>query len=327
MKTALITGVTGQDGSYLSELLLSKGYDVHGVLRRASLTERPRLDLIQRNLSGPKRFHLHYADISDPTTLRRVLTKVRPDEVYHLAGQSHVGLSFEIPESTVELTAMGTLRFLEMLRDCDHSVRFLNVGSSEIFGRPSEVPQCADTAMVPTSPYGAAKAFSVNAVRIWREAFGLFAVNAICYNHESPRRGLSFVTRKIARGVAEIATGQRGTLALGNLDTQRDWGYAPEYVEAMWRMLQVGEPRDLVLATGRLISLETFLEHAFAAANLDWREHVCVDPRFVRPTEPTKLVGDPSGAKDLIGWQAKVTGPELADLMVRAELKALKGNF
>lgn len=325
MKTALITGVTGQDGSYLSELLLSKGYAVHGVLRRASITERPRLDLISHNAPERKRFHLHYADISDPTTLRRVLMSVRPDEVYHLAGQSHVGLSFEIPESTVDLTAMGTLRLLEMIRDCNHSVRFLNVGSSEIFGRPSESPQSPATAMVPVSPYGAAKAFSVNAVRIWREAFDLFAVNAICYNHESPRRGLSFVTRKIARGVAEIAAGRQETLVLGNLDTQRDWGYAPEYVEAMWRMLQADEPRDLVLATGRLTSLDTFLKHAFAEANLDWRKHVRVDPRFVRPTEPAKLFGDPSEAKSLIDWQAKITGPELAELMVRTEMKALDG--
>lgn len=326
MKIALITGVTGQDGSYLTELLLQKGYEVHGVLRRASLTERPRLDHIPLNAPERDRLHLHYADLADPTTLRRVVAKVRPNEVYHLAGQSHVGLSFEIPESSVELTAMGTLRLLEIIRDCDHQVKFLNVGSSEIFGRPTEMPQSVETAMIPTSPYGAAKAFSVNAVRIWREAFGLFAVNAICYNHESPRRGLSFVTRKISRAVAEIAHGQRETVSLGNLDTQRDWGYAPEYVEAMWRMLQVRDPKDLVLSTGRLTSLSEFLESAFSVAGLDWHDHVRIDPRFVRPADPTTLLGDPSVANKTIGWQAKVSGPELAKIMVQAEMLALNGQ-
>lgn len=326
MKIALITGVTGQDGSYLTELLLQKGYEVHGILRRASLTERPRLDHIPQNAPERDRLHLHYADLADSTTLRRVIAKVRPDEVYHLAGQSHVGLSFEIPESSVELTAMGTLRLLEIIRDCDHQVKFLNVGSSEIFGRPTEAPQSVETAMVPTSPYGAAKAFSVNAVRIWREAFGLFAVNAICYNHESPRRGLSFVTRKIARGVAEIARGQRDTIFLGNLDTQRDWGYAPEYVEAMWRMLQMSDSKDLVLATGRLTSLAEFLQSAFSVTGLNWRDHVRIDPRFVRPTDPTSLLGDPSAARESIGWQAKVVGPDLAKIMVQAEMLALNGE-
>lgn len=325
MKTALVTGVTGQDGSYLAELLLSKGYEVHGILRRASLTERPRLDHIQADRRSLQRLHLHYADLADPTTLRRVLVRAKPDEIYHLAGQSHVGLSFDIPESTVELTAMGTLRILEMVRDLEHPVRLLNIGSSEIFGRPSEVPQRTTCPMAPISPYGAAKAFSVNAVRIWRDAFGMFAVNAICYNHESPRRGLSFVTRKIARGVAEIAAGRRDTLLLGNLEVNRDWGYAPEYVEAMWMMLQTEEPRDLILATGTTTPLVVFLARAFETANLNWKDYVETDPRLVRPSDPIELVGDPSEAELSIGWRAATTGPDIAEIMVEAEMKALAG--
>lgn len=319
-KTALITGITGQDGSYLTDLLLEKGYVVHGVLRRGSMTERPRLDHIALDAPERSRLHLHYTDLNDPTTLRRIVSKTRPDELYHLAGQSHVGASFEIPESTAELTAMGTLRLLEIVRDCGHPIRMLNIGSSEIFGRPDHAPQTLTTPMVPVSPYGASKAFAVNAVRIWREAFGIFAVNAICYNHESPRRGLSFVTRKIARGVARIAAGDTRPIALGSLDVARDWGWAPEYVEAMWRMLQADTPTDLILATGQATTLQAFLVRAFESVGLDWQDHVISDPRFVRPAEPVQLFGDASEAASQIDWRAKVAGTDVAELMVRAEI-------
>ena len=289
------------------------------------MTERPRLDHIALDAPERSRLHLHYADLNDPTTLRRVVKGARPDELYHLAGQSHVGASFDIPESTAELTAMGTLRLMEIVRDCEHPIRMLNVGSSEIFGRPEQAPQTLTTPMVPVYPYGASKAFSVNAVRIWREAFGVFAVNVICYNHESPRRGLSFVTRKITRGVARIAAGDTAPIALGNLDVARDWGYAPEYVEAMWRMLQADTPTDLILATGQATTLQEFLARAFETVGLDWQEHVVSDPRFVRPTEPMQLFGDTSEATSHIDWRAKVIGADVAELMVRAELSQIQG--
>ena len=325
MPRAIITGITGQDGSYLTELLLSKGYEVHGIVRRSSSTVRRRLDHMtgDPNLYNRQLF-LHYSDLSDITTLRRIVKAVNPDEFYHLAGQSHVGLSFEIPESTCEFTAMGTLGILEILRDLDQPPRFLNMGSSELFGRPDEFPQNEDTPFRPVSPYGVSKAFAVDMTRVYRESFGMFACNAIAYNHESPRRGESFVTRKITRAVAEIAAGRVSRLALGNLDVSRDWGYAKEYVEAMWRILQGGEPNDFVIATGRLTSLEQFLDYAFSHAGLNWRDHVEVDPRFVRPSEPHKLVGDPSRAEAILGWKAKTTVPALARLMVDADMAQLR---
>ncbi|MEM9153687.1 MAG: GDP-mannose 4,6-dehydratase [Cyanobacteria bacterium P01_F01_bin.33] len=326
-KVAFITGVSGQDGSYLADLLLTKGYLVHGTVRRASSIERPNLEhLINDCDIYNKRLFLHYADLSDLTTLRRLVRRIMPQEFYHFAGQSHVGLSFEIPESTCDFTAMGTLRILELLRDLDQPVRFLNVGSSEIFGAPKSAPQSEETPYRPVSPYGVAKAFAVNMVRIFRESHGMFAVNAISFNHESPRRGRSFVTRKIARAAAEISLGKRKELVLGNIQTKRDWGYAPEYVEGMWRLLQADTPSDYVLATGRLCSLENFLASAFAVVDLDWRNYLHIDDRFIRPNDPDTLCGDPTKIGRDLGWFSKTGAEEVAEIMVRADLKSLQSR-
>lgn len=326
-KVAVVTGITGQDGSYLTEFLLGKGYVVHGIIRRSSTLDRPRIDHLTNNpeIYGNSLF-LHYAELSDLTTFRRVIMRVQPDELYHLAGQSHVGLSFEIPESTSEFTAMGTLRILEVIRDSPKPIRFLNVASSEIFGNPEFSPQDESSPVRPVSPYGVAKAFALSMTRVYRESFGMFCCNAICYNHESPRRGLSFVTRKISRAVAEIATGRRTKLALGNLNVERDWGYAPEYVEAMWSMLQQPTPDDFVLATGIASPLEAFLTFAFSAANLNWHEHVTTDPRLIRPTEPARLVGNPQKANDLFGWRARCDLKQLASIMVAAEIDLTRSD-
>lgn len=319
---ALITGITGQDGSYLTELLLEKGYQVHGLVRRQSSTVRRRLEHLYADPSiYGQRLHLHYADLDDATTIRRILTGLEPDELYHLAGQSHVGTSFEIPESTCESTAMGTLRLLEILRDLPHRPRLLQASSSEIFGRPTDSPQNEQTPQRPVTPYGVAKAFATNMVGVYRDSFGFFACNAICYNHESPRRGESFVTRKITRGVAAIHRGETDHIKLGNLDIERDWGYAPEYVEGMWRMLQHDTPGDYVLATGRSHRLESFLEAAFAVVDRDYRDYVRTDPRFVRPAEVFRLVGDPSKAARELDWRAKTGLPELARIMVEHDLQ------
>jgi GDPmannose 4,6-dehydratase len=324
MKTALITGITGQDGSYLAELLLGKGYRVHGVVRRSSTTARTRLDpLFFDKQVYNQRLFLHYADLDDATTIRRIVYKTQPDELYHLAGQSHVGVSFEIPESTCQFTAMGTLRLLEIVRDLPEPPRFLHISSSEIFGRPDESPQNERTPMRPVTPYGVAKTFATQMVTLYRESFGLFACNAICYNHESPRRGESFVTRKITKAAAAISLGLQDTLHLGSLDAQRDWGYAPEYVDAMWRMLQQPAADDFVIATGTLHSVEDFLQAAFEAVQLDWRDHVRKDPRYLRPSEVARLRGDASKARRELDWSASVTLPELAATMVEHDLRLL----
>jgi GDPmannose 4,6-dehydratase len=324
MKTAFITGVSGQDGSYLSDLLLRKGYTVHGVVRRSSNIDRPRLDHITRDPETYNRtFFLHYCDLEDTTNLRRIILNVHPDEIYHFAGQSHVGVSFDTPESTCDFVAVGTLRLLEIIRDLKPSPRFLNMGSSEIFGRPQAWPQDETTPMTPISPYGVAKAFAVQMTKVYRESFNLFASNSICYNHESERRSHAFVTRKIARAVAETRKDPKFKLHLGRLDTERDWGYAPEYVEAIWRIMQLDEPTDMVLATGTLTSVEQFLSYAFEHAGLDWRDHVVFDARLIRPAEPHRLVGDPEKARRLLGWRARTTARELARLMVDAELRDL----
>jgi len=324
MKKAFITGITGQDGSYLTELLLSKGYEVHGLVRRASSMQRARLDhLTSDNNSYGKQLLLHYSDLDDTTTIRRLLLKTLPDEVYHLAGQSHVGLSFEIPESTCEFTAMGTLKLLEIIRDLPNKPRLLHVGSSEIFGIPDHSPQNESTPMNPVTPYGVAKAFAVQMVKVYRESFGLFACNAICYNHESPRRGESFVTRKICSVAAAIAAGKATEIRLGNIDSQRDWGYAPEYVEAMWRILQQDEPEDFILASGKLNSVQDFLAAAFGAVGLEWSDHYVLDPRFVRPNEGSKLVGDASKAFSMLGWKAETTVSQIASAMVQHEVSLL----
>ena len=324
MPTALITGITGQDGSYLTELLISKGYTVHGIVRRSSITARGRLDqLFHQEDVYNKRLFLHYADLSDVTTIRRILLKSTPDELYHLAGQSHVGASFEIPETTCEFTAMGSLRLLEILRDLDKPPKFLHISSSEIFGRPDQSPQNETTPMRPVTPYGIAKAFATQMVTLYRESFGLFACNAICYNHESPRRGESFVTRKITRAAAAISMGLQNTLSLGSLDARRDWGYAPEYVEAMWRMLQHPAADDFVVATGTAYSVKDFLAASFDAVGLNWEEFVTQDPRYMRPSEGTHLVGDPSRASESLQWTAETKLPRLAEIMVQSDLDAL----
>ena len=321
MNKAFITGITGQDGSYLAELLLSKGYEVHGLVRRASSTQRIRLDhLTSDNSVYGKKFFLHYSDLDDTTTTRRLLWKVLPSELYHLAGQSHVGLSFEIPESTCEFTAMGTLNLLEIVRDLPSKPKFLNVGSSEIFGIPEVSPQNETTAMNPVTPYGVAKAFAVQMVKVYRNSFDLFACNAICYNHESSRRGESFVTRKICRAAAAIAMGKAKEIRLGSIDAKRDWGHAPEYVEAMWRMLQQDTPEDFILATGRLHSVQDFLEAAFNAVGLDWKQYYVLDERFLRPSEGAKLLGDATKAKAKLDWQATTKLSEIAKEMVEHEL-------
>ena len=322
MPSAMLTGITGQDGSYLAEQLLSRNYEVHGLVRRTSSTQRERLDsLFKNDQVYEKRLFLHYAELDDATTIRRILVKIQPDEFYHLAGQSHVGTSFEIPETTCQFTAMGTLKLLEILRDLSKQPRFLHISSSEIFGRPEVTPQNEQTPMCPVTPYGVAKTFATNMVRLYRDSFGLFACNAICYNHESERRGESFVTRKITRAAAAISLGLQEKLKLGSLDGRRDWGYAPDYTDAMWRMLQQPEPEDYVLATGAAHSIRDFLSAAFEAVELDWREYVEQDPRYMRPAEVTHLVGNASKAESKLGWKSATTLNDLAERMVRHDLQ------
>ncbi len=321
MPTALITGITGQDGSYLTEHLLSLGYAVHGVVRRTSTLERSRL----RHLYGDPQIYgrsliLHYADLEDPTSLRRILVKVAPDEVYHLAGQSHVGLSFEIAESTVDSVAMGTLRLLEIIRDLPKPPRFFHAASSEIFGRPAQVPQDEATPMVPVNPYGAAKAFAAGLVRIYREKHGLFLVNGILYNHESPRRGENFVTRKICRAAAAISQGRQEFLQLGDTSAQRDWGDARDYVRGMWLALQHPQPEDFIFATGVLHTVQDVVEAAFSVAGLDWQKYVRRDERLLRSQEPFALVGNAAKAERLLGWRPGKDLQALVRWMVEAEL-------
>lgn len=323
MTIALITGITGQDGSYLSELLLKRGYEVHGLVRRSSSTVRLRLDHLtgDRSVYGEKLF-LHYADLDDITTIRRLLTKLMPTEVYHLAGQSHVGASFEIPESTCEFTAMGTLRLLEIIRDLNPTPKFLHVSSSEIFGNPEEQPQNELTPIRPVTPYGVAKAFATNMVRVYRESFGIHACNAICFNHESPRRGESFVTRKITLSAARIKLGQQSKLAMGNVDGQRDWGFAPDYVDGFFRMMQLDQPQDFVFGSGRLHRVQDWLDIAFSYVDLDWHNYVEFDPRFLRKADPTRLVSDPSQARKVLNWQPTSSFEQMVRTMVDHDLKS-----
>lgn len=324
MKTALITGITGQDGSYLAEHLLERDYVVHGIVRRQSNAGRQRLEhLVGDDRLFEKRLFLHDADLDDVTTIRRVILRVMPDEFYHLAGQSHVGLSFEIPESTCELTAMGTLRILEILRDCEPTPKFLHISSSEIFGSPESQPQGEGTPHRPVTPYGVAKSFASNMVRVYRDSFGLFACNAICFNHESPRRGDSFVTQKIAQSAARIKLGMQNKVALGNLDAERDWGYAPDFVAGFHAMLQQERALDLVLATGVRHKVRDWLEIAFGHVGLDWRQFVEVDSRFVRKADPSKLVGDPRRAQKHLGWQPSTSFESMVVEMVEQELNEL----
>lgn len=324
---ALITGITGQDGSYLAELLLEKKYIVHGLVRRSSNTVRQRLDHLTVDSAVYNRsLFLHYADLDDSTTVRRILKKIAPQEIYHLAGQSHVGHSFEIPESTCEFTAMGTLRLLEIIRDLEPRPKLLHASSSEIFGHPTTSPQDETTPMNPATPYGVAKAFATQMVRVYRQAHGFFACNAICYNHESPRRGESFVTRKITKAVAKIKLKRQSQLELGNIDSQRDWGYAKDYVEAMWLMLQQPEPTDFVIATGQLNSVKNFLEKAFSYVELNWRDHVTQSAHLCRPVELNQLVGNPAKAKEELNWCARTDFSELVQLMVEHDLAAINNE-
>ncbi len=323
-RKALITGITGQDGSYLAELLLDQGYEVHGVVRRTSTLSRSRLSHLYANPEiYSHRLFLHYADLDDSTTLRRVLTKVLPAEVYHLAGQSHVGLSFEIPESTCEMTANATLRLLEIVRDLPEGTRFYHASSSEVFGDPAQTPQDEETPFNPVNPYGCAKAFATQMVRIYRKSFGLFACNGITYNHESPRRGENFVTRKACRAAAAIKLGLEKELVLGDLTAQRDWGDARDYVRGMWLTLQYETPEDFVFATGELHSVQDVVELAFQAVELDWQEFVRRDERFLRLAEPHRIVGNPAKAKRLLQWEPKTSFAELIREMTMNEVQIL----
>lgn len=324
MPKALITGVTGQDGSYLTELLLEKGYEVHGLVRRTSSLERSRLDHLYRDPGVyNNRLFLHYGELGDTTPLRRTLNKVVPDEIYHLAGQSHVGLSFEIPETTCEMTAVGTLRLLEMVRDLPKMPKFFHASSSEIFGEPLESPQTEKTPIAPVNPYGCAKAFATHTVDVYRKAFGIFACNGILFNHESPRRGENFVTRKICRAAAAIKAGKQEFLTLGSLTAQRDWGHARDYVYGMWLTLQHSEPGNFIFATGKLHSVQDVVQIAFDTVGLDYRNHLKQDPRFMRATEPTKLVGDATKARTVLGWEPKTSFREMIAEMTREESRAL----
>jgi GDPmannose 4,6-dehydratase len=323
-KTALITGITGQDGSYLAELLLGKGYTVHGVVRRTSNLLRSRIEHLRRDENVyDKRLFLHYGDLSDGTTLRRIFSRVQPAEIYHLAGQSHVGLSFEIPESTCDEIGMATLRLLEIARDQAEPGKIYHASSSEIFGNATESPQTETTPLLPSSPYGCAKAFATQLVRVYRDSYGLFVCNGILYNHESPRRGENFVTRKIARAVARIARGLDHELFLGNLDTRRDWGRAQDYVAAMWLMLQHEKPDDYVVATGETHSVRDFVEAAFDVVKLPSEKYVKHDRAFDRPSEPARLVGSPGKIKKTLGWQPTGSFAGLVREMVEAEVAAL----
>lgn len=325
-KRALITGITGQDGSYLAEFLLAKGYEVHGLIRRASTFNTARIEhLYVDPHESEARLFLHYGDITDGSRLVTLLAQVRPDEVYHLAAQSHVRVSFDEPEYTGDTTGLGTIRLLEAIRMIGLDCRFYQASSSEMFGAASP-PQNENTPFYPRSPYGAAKVYSYWVTRNYREAYGMFAVNGILFNHESPRRGETFVTRKITRAVARIRAGLQDELFLGNLDAVRDWGYSPEFVEAMWLMLQHDDPRDYVVATGHAYSVRDFVHFAFDHAGLDWEKYVRFDDRYLRPTEVDALIGDASVAREALGWVPKVHTPELAGIMVNADIKTLESE-
>jgi GDPmannose 4,6-dehydratase len=326
-KKALVTGITGQDGSYLAELLLSKGYEVHGIVRRSSSFNRARLDAIYADPQlHEKRLFLHYGDLGEVGSLSQLLERIKPDEVYNLAAQSHVRVSFDIPEYTFDVTATGTLRLLEAVRQLGLKARFYQASSSEMYGKVRETPQTELTPFHPRSPYAVAKVSAFWATVNYRESYGLHASNGILFNHESPRRGESFVTRKITLGVAHILAGLQDKLYLGNLDAKRDWGYAKEYVEAMWLMLQQDQPDDYVVATGETHSVREFLEAAFGQVGLDWEKHVVHDPRYLRPAEVDVLIGDATKARKRLGWKPKTTFKELVKLMVDADVELLKAH-
>jgi GDPmannose 4,6-dehydratase len=320
---ALLTGISGQDGSYLAELLLDKGYEVHGIVRRSSSFNTHRIDHLYRDPheTGVKLF-THYGDLSDSVSLAKLLYELQPDEIYHLGAQSHVRVSFDIPEYTFDITGGGTLRILEAIRESGVNPRFYQASSSEMFGS-APPPQSEKTPFHPRSPYAVAKVAAFWATVNYREAYGLFATNGILFNHESPRRGETFVTRKVTRAVARIKAGLQDKLFLGNLDARRDWGYAPDYVEAMWLMLEADEPEDFVIATGTTHSVREFVEAAFEHAGLDWEPHVEIDPRYFRPAEVDELLGDASKAAERLGWGARVSFEELVKIMVDADIAEL----
>lgn len=324
-KRALITGVTGQDGSYLAELLLEKGYEVHGVIRRASTFNTNRIEhIFQDPHEEKRRFTLHFGDLADANTIRKLIYKVKPDEIYNLGAQSHVRVSFDIPEYTANITGLGTLRLLEAIKDYEEhtrrKVKLYQASSSEMFGA-TPPPQSEVSKFYPRSPYGVAKVFAFNTVRNYREAYGIYAVNGILFNHESPRRGETFVTRKVIRGVARIKAGLEKKIYLGNLTARRDWGYAPEYVEAMWLMLQQPEPDDYVIGTGESHSVEELVQAAFAGAGItNWKKYVGIDPRYYRPTEVEHLVADPTKARKKLGWKARTKFNELIKIILKHEL-------
>ena len=328
MKRALITGITGQDGSYLAELLLQKGYEVHGIIRRASSINSSRIDHLyqDRHKRGVKLF-LHYGDLSDSVSLVKMLYDLKFNEVYHLGAQSHVRVSYDIPEYTADITGVGTIRILEAIRETDSNPRFYQASSSEMFGKVAEIPQRETTPFHPRSPYAVAKVFSYWATVNYREGYNMFACNGILFNHESPRRGETFVTRKITRAIAHIKLGLQEKLYLGNLDAKRDWGYAPEFVEAMWMILQQDQPDDYVIATGETHSVKEFCEEAFAHAGLDWSKYVEIDKRYYRPAEVDLLIGDASKAKRVLGWEPKTRFKDLVKLMVDADLKTLEDQL
>ncbi|MGI8957747.1 MAG: GDP-mannose 4,6-dehydratase [Chthoniobacterales bacterium] len=324
MKKALITGITGQDGSYLADLLLEKGYEVHGIIRRASTFNTSRIDHLYADphINGVRMF-LHYGDLSDSVNLVKLIYNLKPDEIYHLAAQSHVRVSFDIPEYTSDVTGLGTIRILEAIRETGIRSRFYQASSSEMFGKVQEVPQTETTPFWPRSPYGVAKVFAYWATVNYRESYGLCASNGILFNHESPRRGETFVTRKITRAAAAIKHGLQKELFLGNLDAKRDWGYAPEYVEGMWRILQHDAGDDFVLATNETHTIREFLDIAFGRVDLDWKEYVKHDERYERPAEVELLIGDPAKAKRILDWEPKVRFRELVEIMVDADMELL----
>jgi len=342
MKTALITGITGQDGSYLAELLLEKGYTVHGLIRRSSSFNTGRIDHLYNDpaIYNEKLF-LHYGDLTDSSNLNRLLEKIGPDEVYNLAAQSHVKVSFEVPEYTAEVDAVGTLRFLDAIKETGVKTRFYQASTSELYGKVQEIPQSETTPFYPRSPYAVAKIYGYWIVVNYREAYGIFASNGILFNHESPRRGETFVTRKITRAAARIKEGKQDKVTLGNMDAKRDWGYAPEFVEAMWRMLQQDAADDYVVATGETHTVREFTEIAFREVGIElrWegeaenekgidietgRAMVEVSPRYYRPTEVDLLIGDPTKAKEKLGWEPKVKFEELVRIMAAADLEKVR---
>ena len=342
MKKALITGITGQDGSYLAELLLDKGYEVHGIIRRASTFNTQRIDHIYQDPHEENvKLKLHYGDMTDSSNLSRLVEKINPDEIYNLAAQSHVGTSFEIPEYTTDVDAMGTLRLLDAIKESEVECKFYQASTSELYGKVQEVPQTEETPFYPRSPYAAAKLYAYWIVRNYREAYDLFAVNGILFNHESPRRGKRFVTRKITRAVARITKGKQDKIYLGNMNSKRDWGYAKDYVKMMWMMLQHDTPEDFVIATGETHTVREFVEAAFSHVDIEieWKGEgvdekgidkdsgkvlVEVDPKYFRPTEVDLLIGDPSKAKEELGWEPEVKFRELVQLMVQSDLEAIE---